>query len=76
MVKRDSVLIIEDDATLLRGLRDNFESRGYRVRTADDGTFEARGIGPGKHKMRAWKRSLVVKTRDWSKAGLCASARI
>ena len=37
MVKSDSVLIIEDDATLLRGLRDNFESRGYRVRTADDG---------------------------------------
>jgi len=41
MVKRDTVLIIEDDATLLRGLRDNFESRGYRVRTADDG---ARGL--------------------------------
>ena len=31
------VLIIEDDATLLRGLRDNFESRGYRVTTATDG---------------------------------------
>ena len=31
------VLIIEDDATLLRGLQDNFESRGYRVRTATDG---------------------------------------
>ncbi len=33
----ESVLIIEDDATLLRGLKDNFELRGYRVRTASDG---------------------------------------
>ncbi len=33
----ESVLIIEDDATLLRGLKDNFEHRGYRVRSADDG---------------------------------------
>ena len=33
----ESVLIIEDDTTLLRGLRDNFESRGYRVQTATDG---------------------------------------
>ena len=33
----ETVLIIEDDATLLRGLKDNFESRGYRVSTASDG---------------------------------------
>jgi DNA-binding response OmpR family regulator len=33
----ESILIIEDDPTLLRGLKDNFDSRGYRVRTATDG---------------------------------------
>lgn len=33
----ETVLIIEDDSTLLRGLKDNFESRGYRVQTACDG---------------------------------------
>ena len=32
-----TILIIEDDATLLLGLKDNFESRGYAVRTACDG---------------------------------------
>jgi DNA-binding response OmpR family regulator len=32
-----TVLIIEDDATLLRGLRDNFEFDGWRVHTAGDG---------------------------------------
>jgi DNA-binding response OmpR family regulator len=32
-----TVLIIEDDSTLLRGLEDNFRSRGYVVRTASDG---------------------------------------
>jgi DNA-binding response OmpR family regulator len=34
---RETVLIIEDDPTLLRGLRDNFEMRGYQVETAADG---------------------------------------
>ena len=33
----ETVLIIEDDAAMLRGLRDNFEFEGYRVRTAADG---------------------------------------
>lgn len=33
----DTVLIVEDDPTLLRGLKDNFEDEGYRVRTAADG---------------------------------------
>jgi DNA-binding response OmpR family regulator len=33
----DSVLIIEDDPALLRGLTDNFESEGYHVRSASDG---------------------------------------
>ena len=32
-----TVLIIEDDPTLLRGLTDNFRSRGFNVRTATDG---------------------------------------
>ncbi|MEA3212813.1 MAG: hypothetical protein QOE70_5870 [Chthoniobacter sp.] len=33
----ETVLIIEDDATMLRGLKDNFEFEGYRVQTAADG---------------------------------------
>ncbi|MEA3186911.1 MAG: hypothetical protein QOD99_741 [Chthoniobacter sp.] len=33
----ETVLIIEDDSTMLRGLRDNFELAGYRVLTAADG---------------------------------------
>jgi len=32
-----SILIIEDDPALLRGLKDNFETAGYIVRTANDG---------------------------------------
>lgn len=32
-----SVLIIEDNPTMLRGLEDNFELKGYRVKTARDG---------------------------------------
>ena len=32
-----TVLIIEDDATLLRGLIDNFQMQGYRVASAQDG---------------------------------------
>src|ERR1035437_3838101 len=31
------ILIIEDDPTLLRVLKDNFASRGHRVQTAPDG---------------------------------------
>jgi DNA-binding response OmpR family regulator len=31
------ILIIEDDAALLRGLKDNFAAQGYEVRTANDG---------------------------------------
>lgn len=31
------ILVIEDDAALLRGLKDNFEQQGYQVRTANDG---------------------------------------
>lgn len=33
----ETILIIEDDPVMLRGLRDNFEYEGYRVRTAADG---------------------------------------
>jgi len=32
-----NVLIIEDNSTMLRGLKDNFELKGYRVNTAQDG---------------------------------------
>jgi DNA-binding response OmpR family regulator len=34
---RETVLIVEDDAVMLRGLRDNFEFEGYNVLTATDG---------------------------------------
>lgn len=37
MTEKASVLIIEDDATMLRGLSDNFRQRGYSVQTASDG---------------------------------------
>ena len=30
-------MIVEDDAALLRGLKDNFQAQGYQVRTATDG---------------------------------------
>jgi len=32
-----TLLIVEDDPVLLRGLKDNFETQGYLVRTARDG---------------------------------------
>lgn len=32
-----TILVIEDDPALLRGLKDNLESQGYCVRTASDG---------------------------------------
>ena len=34
---RQSILIIEDDATMLRGLVDNFAAQGYDVLSANDG---------------------------------------
>jgi DNA-binding response OmpR family regulator len=34
---RETILIVEDDPVMLRGLRDNFEFEGYRVQTAADG---------------------------------------
>lgn len=37
MSNRHTVLIIEDDPTMLRGLKDNFEFEGYKVFTATDG---------------------------------------
>jgi len=33
----EAILIIEDDPTMLRGLKDNFTFKGYRVKTASDG---------------------------------------
>jgi len=45
---KPTILIIEDDPTLLRGLTDNFESQGFAVRTAVDGAkgWEAAMAGP------------------------------
>ena len=37
MSKTATVLIVEDDPTMLRGLRDNFEFEGYKVLVATDG---------------------------------------
>jgi DNA-binding response OmpR family regulator len=37
MNQRHSILIVEDDPTMLRGLKDNFEFEGYKVATATDG---------------------------------------
>ncbi|UCE59757.1 MAG: response regulator transcription factor [Phycisphaerales bacterium] len=45
----ETVLIVEDDSTMLRGLKDNFELKGYRVRTAadgEDGLNQALGTSP------------------------------
>jgi len=45
----ETILIIEDDPTMLRGLKDNFEYEGYRVQTATDGDLglkAALGIRP------------------------------
>lgn len=36
-MKTQSILIVEDDPALLRGLKDNFEAQGYQVRTANNG---------------------------------------
>ena len=35
--KDETILIVEDDAAMLRGLKDNFAFEGYRVETAADG---------------------------------------
>jgi DNA-binding response OmpR family regulator len=37
MNQRITVLIVEDDPAMLRGLKDNFEFEGYKVLTATDG---------------------------------------
>jgi DNA-binding response OmpR family regulator len=37
MTKNETILVIEDDSTLLRVLKDNLEFQGYLVRTAGDG---------------------------------------
>jgi len=37
MVQMETVLIVEDEPAMLRGLKDNFEYKGYNVLTAADG---------------------------------------
>src|SRR5271157_79828 len=44
----DTVLIIEDDATMLTALKDNFEFKGYKVLTAADGEKGLRAALNGK----------------------------
>jgi DNA-binding response OmpR family regulator len=44
-----NVLIIEDNPTILRGLKDNFEIKGYKVKIARDG--KQIGLSPGEFKM-------------------------
>jgi DNA-binding response OmpR family regulator len=39
-----SILIIEDDAALLRGLKDNFQTHGFRVRACADGEQALRSL--------------------------------
>lgn len=39
------ILIVEDDPALLRGLKDNFETQGYEVRTANDGQKALDALG-------------------------------
>jgi DNA-binding response OmpR family regulator len=36
-MSHEAILIIEDDPAMLRGLKDNFVFKGYRVKTASDG---------------------------------------
>jgi DNA-binding response OmpR family regulator len=36
-MSNEAILIIEDDPAMLRGLKDNFVFKGYRVKTASDG---------------------------------------
>lgn len=43
-----SILIVEDDSTLLRVLKDNFEFSGYAVRTAADGKRALQLVGESK----------------------------
>jgi DNA-binding response OmpR family regulator len=43
-----NVLIVEDNLTMLRGLKDNFESKGYQVKTATDGELGLKAAITGK----------------------------
>lgn len=43
-----NVLIVEDNLTMLRGLKDNFESKGYQVKTATDGELGLKAAMTGK----------------------------
>jgi two-component system alkaline phosphatase synthesis response regulator PhoP len=43
-----NVLIVEDNLTMLRGLKDNFELKGYQVKTATDGELGLKAAITGK----------------------------
>jgi DNA-binding response OmpR family regulator len=49
MFKMKSVLIVEDNQAMLRGLEDNFAMKGYRVNTAPDGERGLKAALTGKH---------------------------
>jgi len=49
MTQKQKVLIVEDDAALLRGIADNFSFRGYLVDTASDGNSGLEKAQSGAH---------------------------
>ena len=49
MTQKQKVLIVEDDAALLRGIADNFSFRGYLVDTASDGNSGLTKAQSGAH---------------------------
>ena len=63
-----SVLIVEDDPALLRGLKDNFEAQHYRVQLARDGREhpeppQSRIGEPSRADERAGTRSVIVPSQ-------------
>ena len=45
---KETILIVEDDPTMLRGLQDNFAAAGYNVVTASDG-YDAERVAKNHH---------------------------
>lgn len=71
----ETILIVEDEPTMLRGLRDNFEFAGYKVITASDGETgvqaargKARSDHPGYHVAKDQRlRGLPDRAQAWSR---------
>ena len=72
----ETILIVEDDATMLRGLKDNFEFKGYRVVTAPGNRAQidrANGVVDRQHQLRgdhvfAHQPDVIasISARDWA----------